>query len=172
VTDVKLATNAVTSIKILDGNVTAAKILTGAVTAIKIAAGAVTPDKLNGGQSGSAPIYGCRAFVNFDGATFVNVGGEDRCTLRAAGNVSKVVRTATGNYVVHFTTAMADANYSIAVSRLEGVVSTARSSSGVTILNGSTPTAASFSLETRSGAGTATAAAPDDATIVCAQVFQ
>lgn len=172
VTDVKLATNAVTSVKILDGNVTAAKILTGAVTTIKIAAGAVTPDKLNGGQSGSAPIYGCRAFVNFDGATFVDVGGENRCTLRAAGNVSKVVRTGVGNYVVHFTTAMADANYSIAFSRLEAIASTARSSSGVTILNGSTPTAASFSIETRTGAGTATAAALDDAEIVCVQVFQ
>jgi hypothetical protein len=77
---------------------------------------------LDGAQTGSAPIYGCRAWVNFDGTTVTNVGGEDRCTIRASGNVSKVVRNGTGNYTVTFTTAMLDANYCVqAVTSGDGV---------------------------------------------------
>jgi hypothetical protein len=66
---------------------------------------------LDGAQTGSAPIYGCRAWVNFDGTTVTNVGGEDRCTVRASGNVSKVVRNGNGDYTITFTTAMPDADY-------------------------------------------------------------
>ena len=73
--------------------------------------GAITAAKLDGAQTGSAPIYGCRAWVNFDGTTVTNVGGEDRCTIRASGNVTKVVRNNTGDYTITFTTAMPDANY-------------------------------------------------------------
>ena len=61
------------------------------------------------------PLFGCRAFVNFDGtsATNVTVDGatEAHCTIRASGNVSKVVKSDVGNYVIHFTTAMPDTNY-------------------------------------------------------------
>jgi hypothetical protein len=82
----------------------------------------VTAPMLTGAQTGSAPIYGCRAWVNFDGTTVTNVGGEDRCTIRASGNVSKVVRNGTGNYTVTFTTAMPDANYCVqAVTSGDGV---------------------------------------------------
>jgi hypothetical protein len=49
--------------------------------------------------------------VNFDGTSVTNVGGEDRCAIRASGNVDKVVRSSTGVYVVHFSTALPDANY-------------------------------------------------------------
>lgn len=63
--------------------------------------------------AGTAPIFGCRAWVNFDGTSVTNVGGEDRCTIRASGNVSKVVRSSTGVFVVHFTTAMQDADYCV-----------------------------------------------------------
>ena len=116
-----IASDAVTTAKILDANVTTAKIADSAVTTAKVNDSAVTTAKINnaavtaakldGAQTGSAPIYGCRAWVNFDGTTVTNVGGEDRCTIRAAGNVSKVVRNSTGNYTVHFTTAMPDTNY-------------------------------------------------------------
>ena len=56
---------------------------------------------------GSAPIYACRAWVNFDGKTSPG-------TIRASGNVSSVTRNGTGDYTVNFTTAMPDANYSLA----------------------------------------------------------
>jgi hypothetical protein len=55
--------------------------------------------------SGSAPIYACRAWVNFNGTGTV--------AIRASGNVSSITDNGTGNYTVNFTTAMPDANYSI-----------------------------------------------------------
>jgi hypothetical protein len=59
--------------------------------------------------SGSAPVYACRAWVNFDGTTSPG-------TIRASGNVSSVTRNGTGDYTVNLTTAMPDANFSIAVT--------------------------------------------------------
>jgi len=56
------------------------------------------------GQSGSAPHYSCRAWVNFNGTTSPG-------TIRASGNVSSVTRNGTGNYTVNFTTAMPDTNF-------------------------------------------------------------
>jgi hypothetical protein len=70
----------------------------------------VTADKLTT-TTGDAPTFACRAWVNFDGTTVTNVGGEDRCTIRSSGNVDKVVRNSTGNYTLHFTTAMPDTSY-------------------------------------------------------------
>jgi len=54
---------------------------------------------------GDAPIYACRAWVNFDG--YVTPP-----TIRASGNVSSVIRNETGNYIVNFTTPMPHSNYS------------------------------------------------------------
>ena len=54
--------------------------------------------------SGAAPIYACRAWVNFDGTGTVSI--------RASGNVSSVTRNGTGDYTINFTTAMPDGNYS------------------------------------------------------------
>jgi hypothetical protein len=73
-----------------------------------IQAGAVGPTNLTGAQSGSAPIYGCRAWCNFSGASGA---------INASGNVASVVRNSVGNYTVTFSTAMQDINYSAVVSR-------------------------------------------------------
>jgi hypothetical protein len=67
------------------------------------------------------PIYACRAWVNFDGTTVTNVGGENRCTIRGNGNVSKVVRSAAGVYVVHFTLPMPSVDYVAVVSGAQGL---------------------------------------------------
>jgi hypothetical protein len=58
--------------------------------------------------SGSAPIYACRAWVNFNGTGTV--------AIRASGNVSSITDNGTGDYTVNFTTAMVDVNYSYALS--------------------------------------------------------
>ena len=65
--------------------------------------GTITAGMLNGGQTGSAPIFGARAWVNFNGSGTVSV--------TASGNVSSITDNGTGNYTVNFTTAMPDANY-------------------------------------------------------------
>ena len=57
---------------------------------------------------GSAPLYACRAWVNFDGT--------DTVAIRASGNVSSITDNWTGDYTVNFTTAMPDANYAMSGS--------------------------------------------------------
>lgn len=62
----------------------------------------ITAPKLSGAQTGAAPIYGCRAWVNFEGSTG---------TIRASGNVASVTRNSIGDYTINFATAMQDASY-------------------------------------------------------------
>ena len=58
--------------------------------------------------SGSAPVYACRAWVNFNGIGTV--------AIRASGNVSSITDNGTGNYTVNFATAMPDSNYAVATA--------------------------------------------------------
>jgi hypothetical protein len=67
--------------------------------------GVVTAADLDGAQTGSAPIYGARAWVTFNGT--------GTPAIRASGNVSSITDNGTGNYTVNFTTAMADTNYAV-----------------------------------------------------------
>ena len=59
---------------------------------------------LTGGQTGSAPLYAARAWVNFNGTGTV--------AIRASGNVSSITDNGVGRYFVNFTNLMPDANYS------------------------------------------------------------
>ena len=77
-----------------------------ATTASTVSNSAITAAKLDGNQSGSAPIYGCRAWVSFVGRS---TNGD--CTIRQSGNVTRVARTAEGRYTVYFGTNMQDENY-------------------------------------------------------------
>jgi hypothetical protein len=71
------------------------------ITTADIAANAVTTAKL-----GSAEQSGlCKAWVNFNGTGTV--------AIRASYNVSSITDNGTGDYTVNFTTALADANYSV-----------------------------------------------------------
>ena len=55
--------------------------------------------------TGTAPIYACRAWENFNGTGTV--------AIRASGNVSSITDNGVGDYTVNFTTAMPDANYGV-----------------------------------------------------------
>jgi hypothetical protein len=61
--------------------------------------------------TGSAPIYACRAWVNFNGTGTV--------AIRASGNVSSITDNGVGEYTVNFATAMPDANYCASVNHSE-----------------------------------------------------
>lgn len=69
----------------------------------------ITPKKLLAGvknhlnASSDAPIYACRAWVNFNGTGTV--------AIRGSGNVSSITDDGVGNYTINFTTAMSDTNY-------------------------------------------------------------
>ena len=67
-------------------------------------------DNLN--ATGSAPMYACRAWVNFDGGGTVRV--------RASGNVSSITDNGTGDYMVNFTTDMEVANYAATANWTDG----------------------------------------------------
>ena len=72
---------------------------------IKDAFSALDSSASNGPTSGTAvtknttlPLFGCRAWVNFAGNSYTSISSENRCAIRASGNIEKVVRTATGKY--------------------------------------------------------------------------
>ena len=84
--------------------------ITGAATlATTVANPTFTTPNINSAQfatvSGTAPIYPCRAWVNFNGTGTV--------AIRASGNVTSITDNGTGDYTVNFTTAMPDANYGV-----------------------------------------------------------
>lgn len=105
------------------------------ITTADIANAAITAAKLDGAQSGSAPIYAARAWVNFNGTGTV--------AIRASGNVSSITDRGTGEYTVNFTTAMSDANYAfygaagssttVNGAFVEGPVRTAQTTSAIQI---------------------------------------
>src|SRR6056300_564886 len=53
--------------------------------------------------SGSAPVYACRSWVNFNGTGTV--------AIRGSGNVTSITDSGVGIFEVNFTTAMPDVNY-------------------------------------------------------------
>lgn len=86
--------------------------ITGASTlATTVASPTLTTPNINSAQfatvSGTAPIYPCRAWVNFNGTGTV--------AIRGSGNVSSITDNGTGNYTVNFTSALADSNYAVAI---------------------------------------------------------
>ena len=64
-----------------------------------------TTFKFNNGYGSAATVYGCRAWVNFNGTGTV--------AIRASGNVSSITDNGVGDYTVNFTTAMVDADYCV-----------------------------------------------------------
>lgn len=93
--------------------------ITGASTlATTVASPTLTTPNIDSAQfatvSGTAPIYPCRAWVNFNGTGTV--------AIRGSGNVSSITDNGTGNYIVNFTIAMTDANYAVCGSAFGNVV--------------------------------------------------
>lgn len=92
----------------------------GAITDNKLSLSANSQeikDALN--ASGSAPIYACRAWVNFNGTGTV--------AISASGNVTSITDNGTGNYTLNLTTAMSDANYAVFFGICGGVVGASNS---------------------------------------------
>lgn len=88
--------------------------------------------------TGSAPIYACRAWVNFNGTGTV--------AIRASGNVSSITDGGTGIYTVNFTTAMPDTNYSVGTTN--------RINESITGATQATQSTSSLGLQCRAGTST------------------
>ena len=101
--------------------------ITGASTlATTVASPTFTTPNINSAQfatvSGTAPIYPCRAWVNFNGTGTV--------AIRGSGNVSSITDNGTGDYTINFTIAMTDANYAVCGSAFGNVVHSIMSPDG------------------------------------------
>jgi hypothetical protein len=72
----------------------------------------ITAASLDSAQSGSAPVYGCRAWVNFNSTSTVSI--------RGSGNCSSITDNGVGNFTFNFATAMPDINYSVATGPTQG----------------------------------------------------
>ena len=113
---------------------------------------AITPATLKAGlnASGSAPIYAPRAWVSFDGTRDSSGATTTALTNRfiyGSGNVSSVLKTATGTYTITFTTAMPSANYLVVTSTTNSPTTTYQVSAPVQ----ATFAAGSFQMKTGAG---------------------
>ena len=87
-----------------NASVGTSQLVDGSVTSAKLGSNAVDTQVLSlFNASGSAPVFGCRAWVNFNGTGTVSI--------RASGNVSSIADNGSGHYTVNFTTALPDTNY-------------------------------------------------------------
>jgi len=128
----------------LTGNQTVAGVKTFSsdpVMGVSALTGDIAAARITGAlnASGSAPIYACRAWVNFNGTGTV--------AIRASGNVSSITDDGTGYYTVNFTTAMPDANYA-------SVISGTDAAGNVRAASPSTATTSSLQLGTAALSGT------------------
>lgn len=112
------------------------QITDSSVTTGKIADANITPAKLSGGQTGSAPVYGARAWVTFDGTV-------NPPTILSSGNIASVVRNGTGDYTIAFTTALPNANYAISGS----AIGTGTDGPFVMVDGNTTPTSSAFRIQ-------------------------
>jgi len=115
------------------------------------------------------PIFACRAWVNFDGTAGSTVDGEFRCTIRASGNVSKVVRTFNpGTFVVHFATAMPDNNYCVFATPNEVVLGNRSSGINIRGTDDSAMGTANFTIDT----GSSASGGAGNISVNCVSVFR
>ena len=156
VTSAKIAANAVGTSEIADDAVTAAKIAASAVgtteldntsvTTAKVADANITAAKLSGGQSGSAPVFGARSWVNFDGTGTVGANQ----TIIGSGNVASVYKNSTGNYTITFTTALPNANYCVVGTSAD---ENAALNTVIALYSGDTKTTTSVQVRCKNPAG-------------------
>ena len=115
----KLADLSVTTAKIPDSAITTAKIADANVTTVKIADANITPAKLNGAQTGTAPIYGVRAWVNFDGTLNADKVGTYARTVGSTTATISITNhgLATGQHVfLDFASGTVDGIYQVTVT--------------------------------------------------------
>lgn len=120
---------------------------TGSGSVVLSSSPTLTTPNINSAQfatvTGTAPIYPCRAWVNFNGTGTV--------AIRASGNVTSITDNGTGDYTVNFTTAMPDANYAATgsgqnISGLYSSITLNSNSNGVAGVTNPTTTAFRFTI--------------------------
>jgi hypothetical protein len=96
------------------GSVGTSQLEDASVTSAKLGSNAIDTQALSlFNASGSAPVYACRAWIQFDGTGSFTING--------SGNISSITDNGVGKYQLNFTTAMSDANY-VAVASAQSEV--------------------------------------------------
>jgi hypothetical protein len=134
--------------------------LSGDGTITGLAAGglpdaSITATELSGAQSGSAPIYAARAWVNFNGTGTV--------AIRGSGNVSSITDRGTGLYTINFTSALTDANYCGVASATIGGASNSNRDAAVGPIDTSSAYCNSWVADSGGAA---------DVDVICASIFR
>ena len=88
--------------------------------------------------TGTAPVFACRAWVNFNGTGTV--------AIRASGNVSSITDNNTGDYTINFATALPDANYTATALGGTGAAATRYATAPI-----ATPTASAYRVYVSDG---------------------
>ena len=124
---------------------------------------AITPAGLRSGLNagGTAPVYACRAWANFNGTGVV--------AIRASGNVSSITDNGVGDYTINFTTAMPDANY---VPALSCNGNSTGMQQGAQISGTSSAPSLMSSSQIRINTGTTSGGTNIDMSHVCAAIFR
>jgi hypothetical protein len=112
--------------------------------------------------TGTAPVYACRAWVNFNGTT-------SPITIRGSGNVSSITDDGVGLYTVNFATALEDSNYAVTCTNGQGATQTvlnfAVATPGTSSLSApSLKSTTAVQVRNRSSSGTA--GDPEEANVV------
>jgi hypothetical protein len=119
ITSNELASNSVITAKIADANVTAAKLASSldlSSKTITLPNNSVTAEKLDGAQTGTAPIFGVRAWVRFNGnknSSGVTDASNTARQILGSGNVTSVTKISAGRYTVDFAVDLPSANYTM-----------------------------------------------------------
>ena len=116
----------------------------------------------NSGFGSAGQVFGCRAWVNFNGDD--TTAGETMDGVRASGNISGVERLGSGWYRIHFTNDMPDANY--VVTGLAG--REAADATRIVELGHNQFAVGSFEVQTRQNIDNDS----EDAFLVCLAVFR
>jgi microcystin-dependent protein len=97
---------------------------------LSVKTGGISGQQLTGQQTGLAPIFGARAWVNFncnaDTSGNYNIGTGDK-KINGQGNIVNAKRNSTGYYTLSFIAPMPNANYCVvgsAKNGIDGVTST------------------------------------------------
>jgi hypothetical protein len=94
--------------------------------------------------SGSAPVFGCRAWVNFNGTGTV--------AILASGNVTSVTDNGTGDYTANLTISLPDNKFAVTFGTYSGSGSTNRT---VGLKDSTSKTASTVRMQIISSSGTA-----------------
>jgi hypothetical protein len=114
--------------------------------------------------TGTAPIYACRAWVNFNGTGTV--------AIRASGNVSSITDNGTGDYTVNFTTAMPDANYGVTDGTTRGIAQSIGSGYSSRINNIYSALTTSFRVQTLDYTGNSNTMTAIDQPLIQLSIFR